>query len=79
MNVLAVFAWLFMNPLRELQALSSAALRTRLIFFIGLIIFVITALVYTKFLMKKAEIKPASPARITIVQSFAQPYPEARR
>jgi ACS family glucarate transporter-like MFS transporter len=79
MNVLAVFAWLFMNPLRELQALSSAALRTRLIFFIGLIIFVITALVYTKFLMKKAEIEPASPARITIVQSFAQPYPEARR
>ncbi|TWT84504.1 putative sulfoacetate transporter SauU [Planctomycetes bacterium CA13] len=51
-NVLAMIAWLFMNPLRELKAISSAALRTRLILFLVLFVVVITALVYTNIVLK---------------------------
>lgn len=52
MNVLAVGAWLFMNPLRELNEITSSALKLRLIMFLGIILIVITALIYTKFLYK---------------------------
>ncbi len=51
MNALAVFAWLFMNPLREMKALSPGRLKLRVAFFVLLIIIVIYALIYTKFLM----------------------------
>lgn len=51
MNLLAVGAWMMMNPLRQLKAASTSALRMRLAIFIGLIGLVIAALVYTKFLL----------------------------
>ena len=50
MNVLAVIAWLFMNPLRELRKISPRALKVRLGLFLALIVLVVSALVYTKFL-----------------------------
>ena len=51
MNVLAVLAWMFMNPLRHLQELTPEALRIRLVGFAILILTVVCALIYTKFLM----------------------------
>ncbi len=57
MNVLAIFAWMFMNPQRELKEISKEALHNRLALFVGLIVLVISALIYTKFLMPKAELK----------------------
>ena len=51
MNVLAVIAWSFMNPLRQLQELTPKALRLRLVGFAILILIVVAALIYTKFLM----------------------------
>lgn len=53
MNLLAVVAWLFMNPLRELKAVSASAMNTRLVLFVALIAAVITALVYVNFLLPK--------------------------
>ena len=50
-NALAVIAWAFMNPLRELKQVTAAQLRVRVVLFSLLIIGVVTALVYTKFLM----------------------------
>lgn len=51
MNTLAVIAWIFMNPRRQLKEISEAALNRRLYVFIGLIIVVVSALIYTKFLL----------------------------
>ena len=51
MNVLAVAAWVFMNPRRPLKEISPGALRARLTLFITLFALVISALLYTKFLM----------------------------
>ncbi|TWU58294.1 MFS transporter [Rubripirellula reticaptiva] len=53
MNVLALIAWQFMNPRRELKEVSPAAMKTRLAFFVALIALVITVLVYVNFLMPK--------------------------
>lgn len=53
MNVLAVIAWMFMNPLSKLKEISSGALKVRIAFFVSLIVFVIAAVVYTKFLLPK--------------------------
>lgn len=55
MNALAILAWVFMNPQRELKEASTSALRARLILFITLIVLVIAALVYTKFLLPKQD------------------------
>ena len=55
MNVLAAVAWLFMNPRRELKEISKAALQRRLLLFLGLIVVVISALIYTKFLLPGKE------------------------
>ncbi|QDT62652.1 putative sulfoacetate transporter SauU [Stieleria bergensis] len=49
MNLLAVFAWLFMNPLRQLKTITASALKLRLALFIGLFVIVLSALLYTKF------------------------------
>jgi ACS family glucarate transporter-like MFS transporter len=51
MNLLAVVAWLFMNPLRKVRAISGTALRLRLCLFLGIVLLVICALVYTKLWM----------------------------
>tara|TARA_R110002049_G_scaffold185580_3_gene353860 strand:+ start:110960 stop:112345 length:1386 start_codon:yes stop_codon:yes gene_type:complete len=51
MNILAVIAWMFMNPLRHLQELTPEKLRLRLVSFMVLILVVVSALIYTKFLM----------------------------
>jgi ACS family glucarate transporter-like MFS transporter len=67
MNALAVIAWIFMNPRRPLKEISAAALRTRLVVFLGLIVLVVTALVYTKFLL------PANKAKET---GSLQPAPQ---
>lgn len=56
MNMLAVVAWMFMNPLRELKEISKSALRTRLVLFLVLVVLVICALVYTNLLRKKDEL-----------------------
>lgn len=51
-NVLAVVAWLFMNPRRRLtEKLSAAALRLRIAGFAVLVVVVIAALVYSQFLL----------------------------
>lgn len=52
MNVLAVVAWLFMNPLRQLKALPPGALKVRMGLLVAIIALVIAALVYTKFLIE---------------------------
>ncbi len=51
-NLLAVLAWCFMNPLRELQPVSAVALQRRLISFVALIVIVIGAVLYAQILMK---------------------------
>jgi ACS family glucarate transporter-like MFS transporter len=51
-NLLAIVAWCFMNPLRTLRRISPAALSLRLIVFIGLIVGVLGAVLYTQILMK---------------------------
>ena len=65
-NILAIVAWIFMNPRRELQRISPEALKIRLAFFAILIVSVISALVYTKFIY---EDNPATP------NSDAEPPP----
>ena len=50
-NVMAVVAWVFMNPLRQLKELTPGALRLRLAMFLALFVTVIAALLYTKFFM----------------------------
>ena len=69
MNILAVVAWSFMNPLRELKEVSPAALRNRLIIFILMMATVLFALVYTKFFLggkpdteTQADPAPETPA-----------------
>ena len=57
MNILAVIAWMFMNPLRKLREIPQKALRIRLGLFAALIVFVISALIYTKFMMPKEDAK----------------------
>lgn len=52
MNALAVLAWLFMNPQRQLKAISRTALLLRLGIFAGIIVFVLSAMLYTKFMME---------------------------
>lgn len=51
MNVLAILCWTFMNPRRELKAISANALLTRKIAFGVIVLLVLAALVYTKFLL----------------------------
>ena len=51
MNIFAVIAWMFMNPLRHLRELTPEKLRLRLISFMILVLVVVFALIYTKFLM----------------------------
>lgn len=63
-NLLAVFAWTLMNPLRELKPISKQAMQVRLVFFAILIVSVISMLIYTKFLFsdKPSEQPKASNA-----------------
>jgi len=56
MNVLAVIAWIFMNPLRQLKQISASALKLRLVLFLMMFVLVITALVYTKFLYEPEKV-----------------------
>ena len=65
MNVMAVLAWLFMNPKRELKTISKKALRTRLVAFIALIVIVVSALLYTKFLLPKSNNKSGEDSKST--------------
>ncbi len=51
-NVLAVIAWCFMNPLRELQLVSKNALKLRFVIFLGMMVLVLGAVLYTQILMK---------------------------
>ncbi len=53
MNVMAVVAWIFMNPRRELKEVSASAMRSRLVLFITLITVVIATLFYVNFVMPK--------------------------
>ena len=73
MNVLAVVAWSLMNPLRKLKAISSRALNIRLAFFAFMIVMVISALIYTKFMMspdrdKTPEPKPAPSVSVEVAE-----------
>ena len=65
MNALAVVAWLFMNPRRELKEVTSAALRARLLLLVALIALVVSTLLYTKFFMPKGNARSKSPASST--------------
>lgn len=49
MNLLALGAWLLMNPRRELKEISSSALKIRLGAFLAMFLLVMAALLYTKF------------------------------
>ena len=67
MNMLAVVAWLFMDPSRELKEISPQALRARLAAFLAMILLVISALVYTRFILPAQDANeevtsPATPA-----------------
>ena len=66
MNVLAVLAWVFMSPLREVKEISKGAFRARLFLFLALIVLVLSALVYTKFLLpgKSKQEEERSEARL---------------
>ncbi|HBE71562.1 MAG TPA: MFS transporter, partial [Planctomycetaceae bacterium] len=55
MNLIAIGCWMLMNPKRELKPESASATRARLVGFLGVIVLVVVALVYTKFLMPKDE------------------------
>lgn len=55
MNVLAVVAWSFMNPRKQLREVSSLALKRRLALFVGIIVLVVFALIYAKFLLPKGS------------------------
>ncbi len=59
MNILAVVAWIFMNPQRRMKEISAAALKIRLGLFLALFVLVITALVYTKFFYQPAPSEDA--------------------
>lgn len=59
MNILAVIAWAFMNPLRELKEVSRSALQRRFVLFALMIVTVLSALVYTKFFLGSGAQKPA--------------------
>ena len=50
-NVMAVVAWIFMNPRRQLKELAPGALKLRLAMFLALFATVVAALLYTKFFM----------------------------
>ncbi len=52
MNVLAVIAWCFMNPLREIKSVSPHALRLRLFVFLAMLAVVFYAVLYTQVLSK---------------------------
>ncbi len=51
-NLFAVIAWCFMNPLRELREVSSSALRLRLVIFLALVTAVFGAVLYVQILSK---------------------------
>ena len=51
MNMFAVMAWLFMNPLRKSRELSRGALQLRLCLFLGIMLLAALALIYTKLWM----------------------------
>ena len=73
MNVLAVVAWSLMNPLRKLKAISSRALNIRLAFFAFMIVMVISALIYTKFMMtpdgdKTPDRKPSPSVSVEVAE-----------
>lgn len=74
MNIVAVAAWLFMNPKRELKPISDSALRNRLIGFAALFVFVVSALIYTKFFLPTEKPDPqALPAAVAPVETPAAP------
>lgn len=70
MNCLAVVAWIFMNPQRELKTISKEALKIRLAFFAILIVSVISALIYTKFIFdaKSSDAEPQPEPPVVEVQ-----------
>ena len=71
MNGLAVAAWCFMNPRRKLKEISPGALKARMAFFAGLIVVVISALLYTKFVLPgKAANEP--PVESELIEQEAQ-------
>lgn len=74
MNIVAVAAWLFMNPKRELKPISDSALRNRLIGFAALFVFVVSALIYTKFFLPTEKLDPkALPAVVAPVETPVAP------
>lgn len=74
MNILAVFAWTMMNPLRKLEQISQEALKIRLAGFAILIVGVISALIYTKFLLEPDEKEETPPAEETMREAaFVEP------
>ncbi len=81
MNVLAVVAWCFMNPLRQLKQITSGELKTRLVLFLALIVLVVTALVYTKFMLPGKAATEDRPAESETAQRWTPDgsWPELQR
>ena len=70
MNGLAVIAWIFMNPRRQLKEISRSALKFRLGFFLVLIVLVLTALIYTKLIYNSSGAKTETKqARLNLMTS----------
>ena len=69
MNLMAVFAWTMMNPLRELRPLTAQALRLRLAFFAILLVGVISALIYTKFIFSADDADATEPTQPPAVEA----------
>jgi ACS family glucarate transporter-like MFS transporter len=71
MNLLAVGAWMLMNPHRELKPISSAALKTRLLLFLLLILLVVAAVIYTNILKpKEPKTSETTKAKAGFMDSF---------
>lgn len=72
MNLLAVGAWVFMNPRRSLKAISTAALKLRLLLFLLIIVLVVAALLYTKFLLPGKD-EPESEKQTAAAEVLSPP------
>ena len=71
MNAAAVLAWVFMNPRRQLKAITSSALKLRLGMFVGILVLVLGAMLYTKFFFQSDTDTP-EPAPAVIEEGSAK-------
>lgn len=81
MNAMAVVAWCFMNPRRELKPISSRSLKIRATLFLMMVALVISALCYKEFVLKKAQKEPSEqnvPMETGVLMEAATPTEDDR-